>query len=328
MSPQPKVLYLDQNAWIALARGAWDKTVHPCEHAALTVVIEALEAGHIVVPLSFTNQYETMKVDIPVRRAHLAHVQVTISGGRVLRARRRILEVMLLRCIAEATGVQTPAVFGDWFLSDLWFETVAEHGSGTFDDVMSSAVLDHIRQHPQSTLFDYLAGRNELVRKEAVRRYSVESQTLLARMTARRQRVAGESFAMRMRAYSAHLMLDEIDYILALARRHGLPWRNAGDIGAKLGRSLVADVPIMNAERQLAVRLEDQSRATTENDLRDMAAFITVLPLVDIVVAEKQFVNLSRQAKLDTQYGTRLLTSIHDLTREMFAPAGEASVKS
>jgi hypothetical protein len=291
-------------------------------------VVEALKAGHIVVPLSFTNQYETMKVDIPVRRAHLSHVQVTISGGMVLRARRRILEVMLLRRIAEATDVQTPTVPGDWFLSDLWFETVAEHASGAFDNVISLAVLDHIRQHPQHTLFDYLAREDALVRKESVRRYSAESQALLARMAARCQRVAGESFALRLRAYSAHLMLDEIDNILALGRRHGLPWRDARDIGAKLGKSLVTEVPIMNVERQLAVRLEDQSRVTTENDLRDMAAFITALPLVDIIVAEKQFVNLSRQAKLDTQYGTRLLTSIHDLTHEMLAPAGEASVRS
>ncbi|WP_027581174.1 hypothetical protein [Bradyrhizobium sp. Ai1a-2] len=105
--------------------------------------------------------------------------------------------------------------------------------------------------------------------------------------------MAGESFALRLRAYSAHLMLDEIDYILALGRRHGLPWRDTRDIGVKLGNSLVIEVPIMNVERQLTVRLEDQSRATTENDLRDMAAFITALPLVDVIVAEKQFVNLS-----------------------------------
>lgn len=73
---------------------------------------------------------------------------------------------------------------------------------------------------------------------------------------------------------------------------------DARDIGAKLGKSLVTEVPVMNVERQLAVRLEDQSRGTSENDTRDMAAFITALPLVDIIVAEKQFVNLSPNACL------------------------------
>ncbi|MAK81335.1 MAG: hypothetical protein CMJ17_05575 [Phenylobacterium sp.] len=78
---------LSRPAWIALARGAWDKAEHPRDHAALTVVVEALEAGEIVVPLSFTTLYETIKVDNRVRRTHLAHVQATISGGRVLRGR-------------------------------------------------------------------------------------------------------------------------------------------------------------------------------------------------------------------------------------------------
>ncbi|GGC94914.1 hypothetical protein [Chelatococcus reniformis] len=44
-----------------------------------------------------------------------------------------------------------------------------------------------------------------------------------------------------------------------------------------------------------------------------MTAFITVLPLADVMVAEKQFVNLARQAHLDARHETTLLTSIHDL---------------
>jgi hypothetical protein len=322
---RPKILYLDQNAWIALARGAWDKTEHPRDHAALTVVVEALEGDNIVAPLSFTTQYETMKVDNLMRRTHLANVQATISGGRVLRGRRRILEVMLSRCIADATGVQVPKVTGEWFLSDLWLETVADYASGAFGEAISPVALDHIRRHPKETLFDYLAGADEKTRKEGVRRFSAESQALLALMTARRERVAGEPFALRLRAYSAHLMIDEIDFILGLGRRLGLPWSSVSDIGDKLAKSLVTEVPVMNAERQLAARLEDQSRATTENDLRDMGAFVTALPLVDIVVAEKQFVNLSRQAKLDARYGTRLLTSIHDLTPAMLGSVHETS---
>lgn len=115
--------------------------------------------------------------------------------------------------------MQAPIVCGDWFLSDLWFETVAEYASGAFDDVMSPAVLD------------YLVSRNEVVSKEADRLYSADSLTLLARMTARRQRVAGESFALRLRVYSVRLMLDEIGYILALGRRHGLPWAMPETLG-------------------------------------------------------------------------------------------------
>jgi hypothetical protein len=66
-------------------------------------------------------------------------------------------------------------------------------------------------------------------------------------------------------------------------------------------------------QRELVVRLEDQGRPVSENDLRDMMSFITVLPFADIVVAERQFVNLSRQARLDERYETNMLTSIFDI---------------
>jgi hypothetical protein len=62
------------------------------------------------------------------------------------------------------------------------------------------------------------------------------------------------------------------------------------------------------------IRLEDQSKPVTENDLRDMLSFSTALPLADVIVAEKPFVGLARQAKLGETYGTLLLTSVTDLT--------------
>ena len=316
-----KVLYLDQNAWIALARGAWDKTEHPAEHAALLVVGEAVTAGHVLVPLSFTNIYETMKIDLPVRRAHLAYVLATLSGGKVLRGRRRILEAMLLQRIGVVTGVPVPTLAMDWFLSDLWFEAVAERTSGAFDVEISPVVLGHMQQNPQKALFTYLRGKDEAARQEGVRRYSADSQALIARLEARRHRLAGETFALRLRAYAAQLMVDELNYILELGRQCGLPWFELADIGDKSARSMISDVPILEVERQLAVRLEDQKHVTNENDLRDMYAFTTALPLVDIMVAEKQFVNLSRQAKLDKRYGTLLLTSVHDLTPQMLGTA-------
>lgn len=316
-----KVLYLDQNAWIALARGAWDKAEYHAEHAALVIVVEAARAGQIVVPLSFTNIYETTKIDLPVRRAHLAHVLATLSRGKVLRGRRRILEAMLLKQIGIATGTPIPPLAEEWFLSDVWFEAVADHVSGAFDDEISPVILEYTRQNPQEALFTYLLGQDEAMRKDGIRRYTADSQALITQLEARRHRLAGETFALRLRAYAAQLMIEELEYILALGRRCGLRWFELADIGDKLVKSLVSDVPILEVERQLAVRLEDQKRVLNENDIRDMSAFTTALPLVDIMVAEKQFVNLSRQAKLDNQYKTLMLTSVHDLTSQMLAPS-------
>lgn len=308
-----RLVYLDQNAWVTLAKGSWDKERYPKEHAALTKVVGMVRSGSITIPLSFTNIYETSKVNVPRRRANLARTQAVLSGGIVFRGRRRILAETLAAYLADRREISRPAPPERWFLSELWFEAAGDYSPESYGFAMSERFLALIRHDPGRALFDYLAFDDEEVRLEAVRRYSANSAHLISRIESRRALVAGETFAIRKRAYGARLVIDELDFIFATARPLGLDWSTVADIGSSLVRSMVVDVPVFNVESELVVRLEDQGRAISENDLRDMAAFITVLPLADVIVAEKQFVNLARQARLDERHETTLLTSIHDL---------------
>jgi hypothetical protein len=312
-----RTLYLDQNAWIALARGSWDKAEYPREHAALATVIDLARDKGFVVPLSFTNLYETAKVNDPVRRANLARVQSVISGGRVFRGRRRILTETLLDYLSQHFSLGRESLSEGWFLSDLWFESAADFSPELYGFDLSDRALEHISANPVEILFDFLATGDEATRVEAVRRYSAGSAELIGAIESRRARVTGETFAMRRRAYGAQLVIDEFDFIVTTARQVGLEWQEPRDLGESLVRSLSKDVAVLNVERELVIRLEDQTRGINENDLRDMAAFTTVLPLATVMVAEKPFVNLARQAGLGSGYETTLLTSIFDLTGEV-----------
>lgn len=308
-----KVLYLDQNAWVSLARSAWDEASYPRDHLRLVKVVEALQKNRFVVPLSFANIYETSKINDPVRRANMARTQATISQGQVFRGRRRILGETLTSYLADKFAIARAPPEERWFLSDLWFEAVADYSHETFDFALTDAVLDHMHSYPAAMLFHYLTASDEDVRLENVRRFSAGSGDIVAGIEARRAIVASEPLALRKRAYSARLIIDELDFILATGRRLGLDWNNLSYIGPSLVRSIPVDVPILSTERELAVRLEDQARLIAENDLRDMSAFTIVLPLADVVIGEKAFVNLARQAHLDKTYATRLLTTIDDL---------------
>lgn len=309
----PNLVYLDQNAWVVLARGSCDKERYPAEHAALTKVVEMVRSGSIKVPLSFTNLYETQKINVPERRTAMALAQSLISGGVVFRGRRCILGETLKAYLAEKRGVSHPDPPAGWFLSDLWFEAAGDYSPESYGFQMSDRVIELIRQDPGRALFDYLAFSAEAVRLEAVRRYSAGSIDLIARLEGRRALVAGEPLALRRRVYGARLIIDELDFILETAHSLGLAWSTVADIGSSLVRSMTVDVPVLNIERELVIRLEDQARDINENDLRDMMSFITVIPFADIVVAEKPFVNLARQAGLGETYGTELLTSVFDL---------------
>lgn len=307
-----RLVFLDQNAWIALARGSWDKNKFPREHAALTKIVDSAQSSSIIVPLTFTNIYETSKINDPVRRQHIALTQALISGGRVFRSRRHILRETLAAYIAQKLSIPRGSPSERWFLSDLWFEAAADYSPETYGYEIPANVLNLLRQEPGRALFEYLCFADERIRVEAVRRYSASSAELIANIEARRAVVVGQTLAIRKRAYSARLILDEVDFILTTGRELGLKWYTMGDIGSSMMRGIAADVSILNVERELAVRLEDQSREIVENDLRDMMSFIVALPFADLVIAEKPFVNLALQAGLGKSLKTEMLTSVLD----------------
>ncbi|GGC94907.1 hypothetical protein [Chelatococcus reniformis] len=256
-----RLVYLDQNAWETLAKGSWDKERYPQEHAVLTKVISMLRSGSVSVPLSFANIYETLKVNVPHRRANLARTQSLISGGIVFRGRRQILAETLAAYIADRFAISRSAPPRRWFLSDLWFEAAGDYSPDSYELAMSERLVASIRQDPGRALFDYLAFHDEDVRLQAVRRYSAGSADLISRIETRRALVAGETLALRKRAYGARLVIDELDFIFAIARGLGLDWSTAADIGSSLVRGIVADIPVLSVERELVVRLEDQGRA-------------------------------------------------------------------
>ncbi|MCH2394634.1 hypothetical protein [Oceanibaculum sp.] len=305
-----RIVYLDQNAWIELAKGSWEKERYPKEYEALAKVVDLVRSGSIVVPLTFANIYETLKTNVPGRRVNLALVQSLISGGWVFRGRRRVFTETLAAYLATKSEILRPDLPQSWFLSDVWLEAVADYTPEIYGLEVPARVINSIQRDPGRALFDCLAFSDDDFRRGVIQRYSAASADLIARIEYRRARVASEPISVRKRAYGAGLIIDEFDFILSIAQDLGLGWSTVSDIGSSLIRSIAVDVPVLNIERELAVRLEDQGRAISENDLRDMMSFITVLPFADIVVAEKQFVNLSRQARLDERYDTRMLTSI------------------
>ena len=108
-------------------------------------------------------------------------------------------------------------------------------------------------------------------------------------------------------------MINEFDLILKFANRAGFPWKSVGEMGDANARRIIEDVPTYYVEREIALRLEAQTRPIEEIDFRVMLSFCAIIPYADEVIGENQFVNLARQAKLDKKYSTRLATNVLDL---------------
>lgn len=317
-----RIVYLDQNKWIDLAR-AFKK---PDDHIELYNLLQStrteVAAGRLALPLTSTNLYETYKIADSERRRDLAFVQAVLSRGLVFRGRHKRLEVEVGCVVADHVKRPAPDIPDDWFLSNVFFEATAEWGDERLGFSIPEKVVAFIRSNPVKCLYDHLVEASDDLRLVAVQNFSSGSDRLRATIEERRSRNAGETFDMRRRIQSALLLINEIELIIGFANGLGAGWKSTADIDETLAHRLVDDVPTYHVEREIAVRIEAQPRAIAENDFRDMASFCAVIPYSDMVIGENQFVNLARQAKLGKKYGTRLETSVLALRGLLQTDAG------
>ncbi|UVK35830.1 hypothetical protein LHFGNBLO_006047 (plasmid) [Mesorhizobium sp. AR10] len=305
-----RIVYLDQNKWIDLARAFKKPDDHTEFHKLLQSVRTEVVAGRLVLPLTSTNLYETYKVADTERRRDLAFVQAVLSKGLVFRGRQKRLEVEVGRVVADHLKLPMPDTQDDWFLSNVFFEATAEWEDERLGLSIPEKVVAFIRSNPVKCLYDHLVEAPDDHRLVAVQNFSRGTDRLRSTIEERRGRNAGESLAMRRRIQGARLLINDLDLIVGFANKMGAGWQSTADIGKELAHRLVDDVPTYHIEREIALRIEAQSRPLEENDFRDMASFCAVVAYADMVTGENQFVNLARQAKLGKKYETRLETSV------------------
>jgi hypothetical protein len=305
-----RILYLDQNKWIEFAKAAKAPEHDADTYALLEEVDAEVRAGRLAVPLTATNVYETHKINIPQRRDDLAAIQSALSRGLVIRGRHKRLEVEFSAAMRPAYGLEPIKLDPFWFLSDIFFEAVAEWHDPRLGLDISEKGITNIRARPAHWLYLYLTQTPEAVRLAGVKNFTDGSEKLRKKIEERRQRHSSESLSMRRKIQSAMLMINEIDLLLAFAAKAEIPWNSVSDIGRKNALRIMDEMPTFYIEREIAVRIEAQDRPIEENDFRDMQTFCAVVRYADMVVAENMFSSLARQAKLDQKYNTQIATDL------------------
>ena len=315
---RPKVVYLDQNKWIDLARAVKYPEEKPEMRAVLEWLIEKLKAGRVVLPLTATNIFETHKINNIERRLNLAHIQATMSAGLVFRGRYKRLEVELADVIRTEYGMPTPEREANWFLSKVFFESFLEWGDPRLGDAVSKPILELVRANPQEMLFDFLMEQPDDIRRAAVVQFTQGSKELAERIEVRRKRDKNESKETRRNLQNAMLMINEMDQILTWVGLVDIPDKAAFEIMRDNAHAIVEQTPTYYIEREMVLLLEDQhNRPIKENDFRDMQTFCAVVAHADVIVAENMFSSLARQAKLDQKYSTVITTSILGLNNHL-----------
>jgi hypothetical protein len=307
-----RVLFLDQNKWIDLARGMKDAS-----HAAAPVfqkLRQEVEAGRAICPLTITQILETAKRNDLRTRSDVATAQAILSRGHVYRSRKARLLVEIRNALHQIFGEDPVALPNHWAIVPGFTQAFE-----TFDTAVGEPaqvrITRFLNQHldPATQYLDFMLNQDDTRRREDTLAFTAGSASLLTRIEERRAFMTGSSMDLRYRAYAARLLLDHQGFVAHMLQVIGHTVEEMKALGGEAVVQFMRNVPSLDVEAHLAARLESQTGALEVNDIRDVLSFYTAIPYSERLVSEKNFISLARQAKLDKKYNVALHTNLEEV---------------
>ncbi len=303
----PKRVYLDQNAWIALAREHYGKDESHKLEKALKALRREVGSGRVVVPLSFNHLIEVCASGDMERRQRLARFMIDLSKCSAIAPFPMIRGHEALEAALRRLGVTAPA-----FNRELLVQTGLWHAVGIVpcvsggDPGAAQLMEDHLKS-------DETAARllSEWMSQESGRKLREETEQEADLLDGIRCAELGSASPDERRQFTTIAVAKEFLLPIAYAALEALgagPSQLAGVV--RSDADIVAflhDVPTFDVFVQLMLaRDEELGRAIHRNDLRDLGFLAAAIPYCDVVIAERYFAALSRKLGLDSQYGTRI----------------------
>ena len=299
-----KILFLDQNKWIDIARAA-SGVPSSAEHTKLYhSLADAIEAGRVIAPLTMAHIIETSKKNDLSKRKKLAETQSKLSKGLVFRNRKSRLLQEIRVALMKAFGEPVIKLPDTWVIARVFLQ--AFEG---FDDYVAPSTIG-----ASDLLYDFLVSQNDDNRRKGIAVFSQGTNELVTNIEGRRQKWKSASRNMQSRAYAAQLFFDHQELIFSVLLSIGHSVEEFKQLGDSALLALLQDIPALNVERELVIKLESQSRDIPPNDLLDMYSFCAAIPYADWLIAENAFVTLAKQAKLDIIYRTKITNNLGDLS--------------
>jgi hypothetical protein len=307
-------VFIDQNKWIDLGRVEAGKITSGTLVVLYEQLAEAVDRGRVIFPLTISHILETSKRNDPTSRTHVAAAQARLSKGYVFRSRKARLLIEMRFALQRLFG-EIPLLLPDNWAIVPGFTQAFE----LFDQMVASPTeaersrLLNQQVDPREQFLGFMLNQNESSRRAAHSAFVSESASLVARIEKRRRLLNGQTVDLRRRAYAAMLFHDHQGYVAQVLESIGHTVEEMKAKGAEAMVAFLQNVPTLNVEVEMAARLESQTGDIKQNDIRDMLSFYTAIPYASHIIAEKAFISLARQSKLDAQYKTSLSQKLESL---------------
>lgn len=339
-----RVLYLDMNVWVEMARGL--KHADPGWRQLRDRLVEGTEDGTLAVPLSPAHYLELWHRRDAASREDIARVMrdvthyATIPSPHLIRQREaQALVRTWAGAGADPLGNESPIVgrgaahaFGRP-TGRFRFVTSVASADGTRSEGPAAPAPDwaEFRNHPE---FEWLqlAGHPELLAAEEGldrapehRFGSGELQRELAlRENLRRNPLTGARLHDLIVAQEFESIREYIEEV-CIAERVPVPLSlrtNSWGADSKSAvKSLVEALPSANAWSTLRYhKHRDLNLPWEQHDWTDLWALSVAIPYCDVVVTEKRWTHLAKMGGLDQRFGTEIGSGRSLLERALARP--------
>jgi hypothetical protein len=301
----PKILCLDQNKWIDLARAHYGRADGAPFVDVLKAVRQAVSLGRLMVPILASNLAEVSEPADEGRRLRLAEFMLDLSGNCSM-VNPRPLRKCELKAGLQLLFLQQPGSRCPRSRTVRWgiFAALGRAPSS------ENPLLQHGLYEPELAVLAMVAALD----REDIRQLREHDKRAEAAFN--RAREAGLPEEQRRDAEFRALLErgTTADDLFEAANKLSIDHDQLGE-WLETNRVAFADtVPNIDvASRLLFARDRNPDHKTHQNDLKDLVFLEVAIPYGNIVVAEKSWAHLANAVKLGERYDTRILTDAREL---------------
>jgi hypothetical protein len=316
-------VYLDQNKWIDIARAAHGRAGGERYADAWLLARSGVEMGLLEFPLSTVTYMETMKRREWRSRQRLASVMIELSQMRTMVSSWQLIPGEIDRALKNRWGrPPTPrevAVFGRGVGHAFGYDGVNFEIPDLVRDRLSEDDRQRIvRQANELIEQGILAGPAADWPQDGIDPAGVLAQSA---PDADEEAALGDLLrtnfgrGKRLReAWTARALVDLNPQIVRALLDADIPVKAFPELGGDGLGAFLHDLPTASALFELRYRRQrDANQPWTVNDIRDLHALSVAVVHCDVVVTERHWRHLVRDAKLDIRHGTTVLDDVADL---------------
>ncbi len=315
---EPLAVYIDQMQWINLGRAYHQRPDGASFEAALKKIQNAVQKKTARIPFSREHVLETMKMGDAARRQRLAQVIAELSEGWTIAPWEKVNPVELTMSVPKAFNkpplINSPLVFGRG-IEFAFGEPV--HVRSIIDSLDSPIELK--KRMAIQFLAIILSSPYESLRKPGIDNYNARMNATADDADRIRKLVRNHNKDLRYRAFTARHVYDffrvrQRELMESLAQI-GLRIDDFFDSLGKDGLTkFFEDMPTTDIMMNLRNQRNNQfEKVISANDLNDLSFLAVAIPYCDVVITEKQWVDLAKRKGFDRKYNTVLLSDLAEL---------------